>query len=143
MLSALFAAVASFFVMARSGVGNAQIGSSYTLNSIAAAVLGGAALSGGRATFIGGVVAALLLALIITVVPFLGLSADYGLLIIGVLVLIGIVLFQVGDIKELVKRNYRRARRIVIGSEPPAGDRPPRSVSQRGPISGWCRRGGS
>jgi cytosine/adenosine deaminase-related metal-dependent hydrolase/ribose/xylose/arabinose/galactoside ABC-type transport system permease subunit len=119
LLSALFAAVASFFVMARSGVGNAQIGSSYTLNSIAAAVLGGAALSGGRATFIGGVVAALLLALIITVVPFLGLSADYGLLIIGVLVLIGIVLFQVGDIKELVKRNYRRARRIVIGSEPP------------------------
>ena len=65
------------------------------------------------------VVAALLLALILTVVPFLGLSADYGLLIIGVLVLIGIVLFQVGDIKELVKRNYRRARRIVIGSEPP------------------------
>ena len=44
MLSALFAAIASFFVMARSGVGNAQIGSSYTLNSIAAAVLGGAAL---------------------------------------------------------------------------------------------------
>jgi cytosine/adenosine deaminase-related metal-dependent hydrolase len=35
------------------------------------------------------------------------------------LVLIGIVLFQVGDIKELVKRNFRRARRIVLGSRPP------------------------
>jgi cytosine/adenosine deaminase-related metal-dependent hydrolase len=35
------------------------------------------------------------------------------------LVLIGIILFQVGDIKELVKRNYRRARRSVIGSRPP------------------------
>jgi cytosine/adenosine deaminase-related metal-dependent hydrolase len=40
-------------------------------------------------------------------------------MIIGVLVLIGIILFQVGDIKELVKRNYRRARRSVIGSRPP------------------------
>ena len=40
-------------------------------------------------------------------------------MVIGVLVLIGIILFQVGDIKELVKRNYRRARRIVVGSRPP------------------------
>jgi 5-methylthioadenosine/S-adenosylhomocysteine deaminase len=29
------------------------------------------------------------------------------------------VLFQVGDIKELVKRNYKRARRLVVGSRPP------------------------
>ncbi len=33
--------------------------------------------------------------------------------------LLGIVLFQIGDIKELVKRNYKRARRLVIGSRPP------------------------
>ena len=82
-------------------------------------MLGGAALSGGRATFLGAVVASVLLALIITVLPFLGLSAEHGLIIIGVLVLLGIVLFQVGDIKELVKRNYKRARRLVIGSRPP------------------------
>ncbi len=120
VLSASFAALASFFVMTRSGVGNAQIGTSYALNSITAAVLGGAALSGGRATFTGGVVASVLLAVIITVLPFLGLGPEYGLMIIGVLVLIGIILFQVGDIKELVKRNYRRARRIVVGTRPPA-----------------------
>jgi len=119
LLSAVFAALASFFVMARSGVGNAQIGSSYALNSITAAVLGGAALSGGRATYVGSVVASVLLAVIIIILPFLGLSSDHGQMIIGVLVLIGIILFQVGDIKELVKRNYRRARRIVIGSRPP------------------------
>jgi cytosine/adenosine deaminase-related metal-dependent hydrolase len=111
--------VAAFFVMTRSGVGNAQIGTSYTLNSITAAVLGGAALSGGRATFVGGTVSSILLAVIITVLPFHGLSPDVGPMVIGVLVLIGIVLFQVGDIKELVKRNFRRARRIVLGSRPP------------------------
>jgi 5-methylthioadenosine/S-adenosylhomocysteine deaminase len=140
MLSAVLAAVASFFVMARSGVGNAQIGGSYTLNSITAAVLGGAALAGGRATFVGTVVASVLLAVIITILPFLGLSPEYGLMIIGVLVLIGITLFQLGDIKELVKRNYRRARRLVVGSRPPVAaslpdlypDGPPTTVVPAG-----------
>jgi cytosine/adenosine deaminase-related metal-dependent hydrolase/ribose/xylose/arabinose/galactoside ABC-type transport system permease subunit len=116
ILCAVLAAAASFFVMARSGVGNADIGGSFTLNSITAAVLGGAALTGGRATFVGSVVASVLLATIITVLPFLGLSPDIGLVIIGILVLIGIALFQVDELKELVKRNYRRARRLARGN---------------------------
>jgi cytosine/adenosine deaminase-related metal-dependent hydrolase len=125
LLSAVLAAVASFFVMARSPIGNAQIGSTYALNSITAAVLGGASLAGGRATFLGGTVAAVLLAIILTILPYLGLSADDGPMIIGLLLLIGIVLFQFGDLKELVKRNYKRARRLVIGSRPPkAADLP-------------------
>jgi 5-methylthioadenosine/S-adenosylhomocysteine deaminase len=119
LLSALLAAVASFFVMARSPIGNATIGSTFALNSITAAVLGGASIAGGRATFVGGTVAAILLALILTVLPYLGLSPDDGPMIIGVLLLLGIVLFQLGDINELVKRNYKRARRLVIGSRPP------------------------
>jgi cytosine/adenosine deaminase-related metal-dependent hydrolase/ribose/xylose/arabinose/galactoside ABC-type transport system permease subunit len=119
VFSAVLAAVASFFVMARSPIGNATIGSTFALNSITAAVLGGASLAGGRATFLGATVAAVLLALIITVLPYLGLSPDDGPMIIGVLVLLGIVLFQLGDIKELVKRNYKRARRLIVGSRPP------------------------
>ncbi len=118
VLAALFAALASFFVMARSGIGNATIGDSYALESITAAVLGGAALSGGRATFLGAVVASVLLSLIITILPFLGLTGEYGLIVIGVLVVIGIALYQLSDIKELVKRNYKRARRLVTGSRP-------------------------
>ncbi|MGA7282494.1 MAG: hypothetical protein WBZ40_12020, partial [Acidimicrobiia bacterium] len=119
LLAGVLAAVASFFVMARSPIGNAQIGSTFALNSITAAVLGGASLAGGRATFVGGTVASLLLALILTVLPYLGLSPTDGSMIVGVLVLVGIALFQVGDIKELVKRNYRRGRRVVLGSRPP------------------------
>ncbi len=119
VLSALFATIASFLVMTRSGIGNAQIGDSYALASITAAVLGGAALSGGRATFLGATVASVLLALILSALPFLELSTEHGQMITGVLVLLGIVLFQAGDIKELVKRNYKRARRLMIGSRPP------------------------
>jgi 5-methylthioadenosine/S-adenosylhomocysteine deaminase len=120
LLASLLATVASFLVMARSPIGNAQVGSTFALSSITAAVLGGASLAGGRATFLGGTVAALLLAVVITVLPYLGLSNSDGLMIIGGLVLIGITLFQVGDIKELVKRNYKRARRLIVGGRPPA-----------------------
>jgi 5-methylthioadenosine/S-adenosylhomocysteine deaminase len=121
LLASLLAAMASFFVMARSPTGNAQVGTPYALNSITAAVLGGASLAGGRATFVGSTVASVLLALIITVLPFLGLSSADGQMIIGGLVLAGIILFQVGDLKELVKRNFRRARRLVLGSRVAAG----------------------
>jgi cytosine/adenosine deaminase-related metal-dependent hydrolase/ribose/xylose/arabinose/galactoside ABC-type transport system permease subunit len=119
LLSAVLAAIAAIFVMARSPIGNAQVGSTFALNSITAAVLGGASLAGGRATFLGSTVAAILLALILTVLPYLGLSPDDGPMIIGVLVLIGVTLFQLGDIKELVKRNYKRARRVVMRNRPP------------------------
>lgn len=116
ILCSVLAAVAAFFVMARSPLGNATIGSSFALNSITAAVLGGASLAGGRATFIGSSVAGVLLALVIFVLPFLGLSPADGVMIVGLLVLVGIILFQAGDLKELVKRNFRRARRLVLGS---------------------------
>ena len=103
--------------MVRSPIGNAQIGSSFTLNSITAAVLGGAALAGGRATFIGSTVAAVLLALIITALPFLGLSPTDGSMIIGLLVLAGDRPVPVRRIStELFKRNVRKARRLMRGS---------------------------
>jgi cytosine/adenosine deaminase-related metal-dependent hydrolase/ribose/xylose/arabinose/galactoside ABC-type transport system permease subunit len=121
VIAGLLAAVASFFVMARSGspVGNAQVGSTFALNSITAAVLGGASLAGGRATFTGGSVAAILLSVILVALPFNGLQPADGAMIVGILVLVGIVIFQAGELKELIKRNYKRARRLVVGSRPP------------------------
>ncbi|MDH3463750.1 MAG: amidohydrolase family protein, partial [Acidimicrobiia bacterium] len=117
LITSLLAATAAFLVAARSPVGNASIGSTFALSSITAAVLGGASLAGGRATFFGSTVASVLLALIIFVLPFLGLTPTDGSMIIGALVLVGIILFQAGDLKELVKRNFRRARRLVVGSK--------------------------
>lgn len=134
ILSAVLAAVASFFVMARSPIGNAQIGDTFALSSITAAVLGGASLAGGRATFIGSTVASILLALILTVLPYLGLSNTDGVMIIGALVLLGVILFQVGDLKELVKRNYKRGRRLVVGSRPPKPVELPEFFPQGKPV---------
>ena len=55
----------------RSGIGDASLGTSYSLTSITAVVLGGASIFGGRGSFIGALLGALLLQEIITATAFL------------------------------------------------------------------------
>ncbi len=116
VMSSVMAALGSFFLAVQVGIGDPRAGSGYALTSITAAVLGGTSLAGGRGTFVGAVVAALFLSLIINVLPLLGLDNIVGLITIGVLMLLGVILYQVGDLKELVKLNYKRIQRLVRGS---------------------------
>jgi len=116
VMSGVMASIASFFLAAQVGVGDPRAGSGYALTSITAAVLGGTGLMGGRGTFTGAVVAALFLSLIINVLPLLGLTNVVGLITVGVLMLLGVILYQVGDLKELVKLNYKRVQRLIRGS---------------------------
>jgi 5-methylthioadenosine/S-adenosylhomocysteine deaminase len=116
IMSSVMAALASFFLAVQVGIGDPRAGGGYALTSITAAVLGGTSLMGGRGTFIGAVVAALFLSLIINVLPLLGLDNTVGLITIGVLMLLGVILYQVGDLKELIKLNYKRAQRLMRGS---------------------------
>jgi ribose transport system ATP-binding protein len=73
--------------MAQIGVGDPQQGVSYTLASITAVVLGGTSLRGGRGTFIGTAVGALLLMEVLNVVSFLGMSQTWQYVFQGMLVL--------------------------------------------------------
>lgn len=116
VLSGFMAALASFFLAAQVGVGDPRAGSSYALTSLAAAVLGGASLMGGRATFIGAIVSSLFLTLITNILPLLGLSNVVGLITIGVLLLLGLAFYQINDLKELIKLNFKRVQRLVKGS---------------------------
>jgi len=116
IMSGLMASIASFFLAAQIGVGDPRAGSGYALTSITAAVLGGTSLMGGRGTFSGALVASLFLTMIVNVLPLLGLSTEVGLITIGVLMILGVMLYQVEDLKELVKLNYKRVQRLVRGS---------------------------
>ena len=119
LLSALLAAVASFFVMARSPIGNAQIGATLRAEQHHRRRPGRARrwpAAGPRSSV--RTVAAVLLALILTALPFLGLSPNDGPMIIGVLVLLGIVLFQA--------RRHQGAREAELQASPAPGDREPR-----------------
>ena len=71
------AAVAGFYSAAQIQIGSPIIGD-YALESIAAAVLGGASLAGGRGSFVGAVLAALFLSLIGNVLPLFQQPTEYG-----------------------------------------------------------------
>jgi 5-methylthioadenosine/S-adenosylhomocysteine deaminase len=116
LASGLMAGVASFFLAAQVGIGDPRAGTSYALSSLAAAVLGGASLMGGRGTFIGAIVSALFLTLIVNILPLLGLSNVVGLITIGVLLLLGLSFYQINDLKELFKLNLKRVQRLAKGS---------------------------
>ena len=87
-ISGLLSTSAGLFVAAQTGSGDPVIGNAFTLNSIAAAVLGGIGFLGGQGTMRGALAGSLLLSLMISVMFFLGFTpvAQYvaqGLIIIG------------------------------------------------------------
>jgi ribose transport system permease protein len=70
------------------GIGAPLAGTYYTLSSVAAAVIGGVSLNGGRGGMIGPVLAACLLTLIPMDLIFLGIDPNYGQVIQGTLIVL-------------------------------------------------------
>jgi ribose transport system ATP-binding protein len=89
----LLATVAGFFSAALIQTGSPIIGG-YALQSIIAAVLGGASLAGGRGSFVGAVLAALFLSLILNVLPLLRQPTEYGQIAIGALTLLALIVYE-------------------------------------------------
>jgi len=108
----VLASFAGFYLAAQVQIGSPIIGNQ-ALESIAAAVLGGAALSGGRGSFVGTLLAALFLTEIDNVLPLFQLPTEYAEMAIGALILLALVLYQ---LPELVGR--MRARRGKVEPAP-------------------------
>jgi ribose transport system permease protein len=70
------------------GIGAPLAGTYYTLSSVAAAVIGGVSLTGGRGGMVGPVAAALLLTLIPMDLIFLNIDPNYGQVIQGTLIVL-------------------------------------------------------
>ncbi len=92
MIGGLFASLASFAMLANSGSGDALAGSSLTLVSIAALVIGGTRLSGGAGGAGGTVVGVLVLQLLSSIVVALRPPTDVRQLIDGSLVILALAL---------------------------------------------------
>ncbi len=90
-LTGLFSAMGGLALTASTGIGSPVPGS-YTIQSIAAIVLGGVSLAGGRGGVVGPVVAVIILAFIRTDLTFIGVNPNLGTMIQGV-ILIGVVMF--------------------------------------------------
>lgn len=90
MLTGLFAAFAGLSLTASTGIGTPVPGP-YTLMSVAAVVLGGVSLAGGRGGVFGSIVAVVILQLIRTDMTFLNVNTNFATVAQG-FILIGVVM---------------------------------------------------
>jgi ribose transport system ATP-binding protein len=92
-LCGVFAALASIMLAVQIGTGDAQAGQNYTLQSIAAVVLGGASIYGGRGSMVGSLLGALLLTELIGALPFLQLGDQWQFWLPGATVLVAAAIY--------------------------------------------------
>ena len=115
VVCSVMASIAGFFLAAEVQVGSPIIGNQ-ALESIAAAVLGGASLAGGKGSFFGTLLAAFFLTEINNVLPLFQQPTEYADMAIGMLILLALLLYQS---PELLAR-FRIARHRADPVETPA-----------------------
>jgi ribose/xylose/arabinose/galactoside ABC-type transport system permease subunit len=111
VVCSVMASIAGFYSAAQVQIGSPIVGD-YALTSIAAAVLGGASLAGGRGSFVGTLLAALFLSEINNVLPLFDQPAEYAQMTIGVLILLALVLYQAPELIARFRSGWRGVGRI-------------------------------
>jgi ribose/xylose/arabinose/galactoside ABC-type transport system permease subunit len=100
LFSGLMAALAGLVIAARIGSGDPQAGSQFTLSSIAAVVVGGTSVFGGRGTMIGTLLGATILVLLQDVLNQLHVTAYYQYIWTGGLLLLAVGLYSINEYRR-------------------------------------------
>ena len=88
----LLAAVAGILMTSSYGMGQASFGTGYEMRAIAAAVIGGASMSGGEGNFIGTALGVILVALVNNVFIMFNGSPNWSTAISGIMLLVAVAL---------------------------------------------------
>jgi len=106
-LSGLSAGIAGFVSVAYFSSASTNTGQGYELTVIAAGVVGGASLAGGRGTALGALLGALVIKLIENGIFILKLNREYSSIIIGIAIILAVAVDRFSE--------YVRARRLAAG----------------------------
>ena len=94
IFSGLTAGIAALLSLGYYGGATSGDGAGYELNVVAAAVVGGASLSGGKGSALGALLGALLIQMISSGIVILGIDQNYSQIIIGSVVILAVVFDQ-------------------------------------------------
>ena len=120
VLSGLCAGVVGILQMANISSSTADLGTYYELNAIAAVVIGGAALSGGRGTVRGTIIGAFVIGFLANGLVIVGVSPFWQKVITGAVIILAVAVDQIQQIIAR-RRNARRAVAAVRqGTSAPA-----------------------
>ncbi len=96
LVSGMAAGIAALLSIGYYGSASSGDGQGYELNVIAAAVVGGASLQGGRGSALGALLGALVIQMIDSGIVILGIDQNYSRIIIGSVVIVAVLLDQMG-----------------------------------------------
>ncbi|MEY4639358.1 MAG: hypothetical protein RLY13_356, partial [Actinomycetota bacterium] len=100
VISSLFVFLGSVLLAVQLGIGDASQGVTYTLTGITAVVLGGTSLMGGRGTYIGTLMGAVLLIQVLNATVFLDLDQTWQYLFQAMLILVAAVVYSLARTKR-------------------------------------------
>ncbi len=94
-INGLLAGLAALILLSRVGVGNPNIGNGLELEAIAAAVVGGTALSGGKGSIVGSFIGVIFLGIISNSLNIVGVSTFWKYVTTGSVIIIAVVISNV------------------------------------------------
>lgn len=100
VISSTLTALAGIVLLARLGAGDPRGGTGLELRAIAAVVLGGATLSGGRGSPLGTTLGVLLLGVVATALTFLDVDASYEGLVFGGVLALAVIVTAIGELRR-------------------------------------------
>jgi erythritol transport system permease protein len=114
VLSGLSAGIVGILQMANISSATADLGTFYELNAIAAVVIGGAALSGGRGTVRGTIIGAFVIGFLANGLVIVGVSPFWQKVITGAVIILAVAVDQ---IQQIVQRRRSAARAVASARE--------------------------
>ena len=100
ILSGIIAAVAGVILAARISTGNPLVGDPYGMNSVASAVVGGVAMTGGVGTVLGALSGSVIMSLINNVINNMDISPYYQYITRGLVLVVSLLIFQLKGRKK-------------------------------------------
>ena len=97
LFSGVTAGIAALMSIGYYGAASSGDGQGYELNVIAAAVVGGASLNGGKGSALGALLGALIIQMINTGIVILGVDQNYSQIIVGAVVIVAVLLDRVNN----------------------------------------------
>lgn len=110
VISGAAAAVAGIVMAGRNTNVPADLGTGYEIQAIAAAVIGGASLGGGRGRILGAVLGALTLAVSVNLINLLGVPSSYQKIVVGAILMLAVIANRLSAIVNGRARARRAAR---------------------------------
>lgn len=100
ILSAVFIWLAGFVMTIQTATGDSRLGTSYTLTTIAAAIMGGIALAGGSGRMLGAGLGACVLIEVSNIIFYTGIPSFYQELIKGLIIIVALCITAIPKMKK-------------------------------------------